>query len=60
MITEDSFIKVPSDINGNPRYACHFTNLMTDSERITIPTVSAKYKAALARARKELKQLKAG
>lgn len=27
------FTRVNNDVNGNPRYVCHFTNLLTDADR---------------------------
>ena len=47
------FERIKNDINGNPRYVCHFLNLLTREEldRSGEP-VSAKYNLALHRARK--------
>ena len=50
------FERIKNDINGNPRYVCHFLNLLTREEldrngEQWIP-VSAKYNLALHRARK--------
>jgi hypothetical protein len=49
MITPDSFIRVASDVNGNPRYVCHYTwfNTPTDSDA----PVNTKYSTALVRAK---------
>lgn len=27
------FTRINNDVNGNPRYVCHFLNLLTDAER---------------------------
>ena len=45
------FKRVNSDINGNPRYVCHYLNLLTDSERADV-NVKNGYEIALKRARK--------
>ena len=61
MKTED-FTRVNNDSNGNPRYVCHFLNLITDNERgysysegVKVEdmklTIDQKYSAALKRAR---------
>ena len=54
MITTENFTRVKNDINGNPRYVCHFLNLNTPEELNAEPwiDVSEKYNLALARARK--------
>jgi hypothetical protein len=44
------FTKVKNDINGNPRYVCHFLNLLTDQDSKL--TINQQYDAALTRARK--------
>lgn len=33
MITVNDFTRISNDINGNPRYVCHFSNLITDREK---------------------------
>ena len=45
MITSEDFTCANNDINGNPRYICHFLALTTSAE-------NADYSLALARARK--------
>ena len=54
MITTENFTRVKNDINGNPRYVCHFLNLNTPEELNAEPwiDVSEKYNLALARSRK--------
>ena len=54
MITTENFTRVKNDINGNPRYVCHFLNLNTPEELNAEPwiDVSEKYNLALDRARK--------
>ena len=44
------FTRVKSDINGNPRYVCHFFGMLTHSE--TVSGGNGLYELALARARK--------
>jgi hypothetical protein len=39
------FTRANSDINGNPRYVCHFTNFIKDDEK-------ASYEVAIKRANK--------
>jgi hypothetical protein len=49
------FIRKNNDVNGNPRYVCHFLNLFTDKERkdyIFSPGLSEMYKIAVKRANK--------
>lgn len=46
-----AFTRVSNDINGNPRYVCHFFNLLTEAEK-NDKDVHFKYEAALARAKK--------
>ncbi len=52
--TKIDFTRVNNDTNGNPRYVCHFFNLLTDSENnyITGLSISDRYNVALNRARK--------
>jgi hypothetical protein len=54
------FSRINNDINGNPRYVCHFLNLLTDREKGSHDgvsysqgtlSVSARYDAALKRSR---------
>lgn len=49
-----NFHRVNSDVNGNPRFVCHFLNLNTRQELDADPwiTLPSKYDLALARARK--------
>ena len=48
MITIDDFTRVNNDVNGNPRYVCHFFKLNTKSET----DISQRYNLALIRSRK--------
>ena len=32
MIQTSDFIRIKNDVNGNPRYVCHYVNLNTDDE----------------------------
>ncbi len=56
-----SFTRINNDINGNPRYVCHYSNLLTESEaneiresgnRELFGWVNIEYQYALKRARK--------
>ena len=51
MITQDDFTRVNNDVNGNPRFVCHFLKLNTPAELNAEPWISDKYPLALARAR---------
>ena len=31
--SEIEFTRVKNDVNGNPRYVCHFSNVVTDDDR---------------------------
>lgn len=42
--------KIKLDVNGNPRYVCHFSHLLTEQEGWDSNSVSSKYALALARA----------
>lgn len=44
--------RVRNDTNGNPRYVCHFLNLLTREELDSVRDTGEKYQIALARARK--------
>jgi hypothetical protein len=43
------FTRINNDVNGNPRYACHYTHLSTPVDRDA--DISERYALALARAR---------
>jgi len=43
------FTKIKKDINGNPRYVIHFSNILTEGENLTI---SQKYDMAVKKANK--------
>ena len=45
------FTKIKHDVNGNPRYVCHFLNLNTEQEK-NIAGVSWLYQVAVKRANK--------
>jgi hypothetical protein len=49
-VNDIQFTRIDSDVNGNPRYVCHFSNLLKDSENTD--DISFKYATALARAKK--------
>jgi hypothetical protein len=48
------FKQINNDVNGNPRYVCHFLNLLKDEERYfnTGASIQSQYATALNRARK--------
>jgi len=52
MTKQIEFKRVNNDVNGNPRYVCHFFNLLTDDESRTLPNITAKYNAAIKTAHK--------
>jgi hypothetical protein len=59
MNTKIEFTRVNNDTNGNPRYVCHFLNLLTTGEKNRdfsdqkdIFCISNKYNYALIRAKK--------
>lgn len=45
-----NFTRVNNDVNGNPRYVCHFLNLITDKDEFT--SIDQRYALALQRAKK--------
>lgn len=45
------FTRVKNDVNGNPRYVCHFYNLINDKESKGL-NVLEKYSIALMKAKK--------
>ena len=49
MKNEIKFTRVKNDINGNPRYVCHFLNFITDEDK---GSINEQYEKALKRARK--------
>jgi hypothetical protein len=51
MTNRIDFKKVNNDINGNPRYVCHFFNLINDKESKGL-NVLEKYSLALMKAKK--------
>ena len=48
MNTNIEFTRVNNDINGNPRFVCHFLNLINDNDT---GSISEKYSLALKRSR---------
>jgi hypothetical protein len=53
MSTQIKFTRINNDTNGNPRYVCHFLNLLTDIESNNYDiNVSEQYNMALQRAKK--------
>ena len=55
MITQDDFTRVNNDVNGNPRYVCHFLAFTTNDDlpeyRMRLDYISRKYDLALKRAK---------
>jgi len=60
--TKIEFTRVNNDVNGNPRYACHFTDLLNEQDKADYPlrlspvfkvndNINARYAIALRRAR---------
>jgi len=55
MITSEDFTRANNDVNGNPRYVCHFLSLTVPSDLegyLGLDKITQKYNIALARARK--------
>ena len=55
MIEQNDFTRVNNDVNGNPRFVCHFLALTSGddlSEYRGLDKITQKYNLALARARK--------
>lgn len=55
METKIEFTRVNNDINGNPRYVCHFLNLLNDEEKSykrTGSNINNSYELALKKAKK--------
>jgi hypothetical protein len=52
--TKIDFLRVKNDTNGNPRYVCHYSELIKNSESyfITGLSISDRYNVALNRAKK--------
>lgn len=51
------FTRINNDVNGNPRYVCHFLAFITEEDRATVKgkfteTISNLYDLALKRAKK--------
>jgi len=57
---EIDFTRINNDINGNPRYVCHFLNLIKDCDKTDLAAqrhpyndkLSAEYELAIFRAKK--------
>lgn len=51
--TTIEFTRVNNDVNGNPRYVCHFTHLLSDAENRNYEgLINNKYAIAIKRANK--------
>lgn len=51
---EIDFTRINNDTNGNPRYVCHFNDLLTDAERqdYSGDWINRRYNTAIKRANK--------
>jgi len=47
---EIDFTRINNDINGNPRYVCHFLNLITSKDKFT--SIEERYNLSIKRANK--------
>lgn len=47
-ITPEDFTRINNDVNGNPRYVCHFLHFITDKDKFT--NLDERYKLACKRA----------
>lgn len=45
------FTRINNDVNGNPRYVCHFLNLLTEEENKRLD-ISERYAYAIKKAKK--------
>ena len=52
MTNKIEFTRIKNDVNGNPRYVCHFLILNTEEELVASPWLSDKYAIACKRANK--------
>lgn len=50
--TQIDWTRINNDNNGNPRYVCHFFELLTPEEKRSNVDTTKKYEIALKRARK--------
>lgn len=51
MLNSDMFTRVNSDINGNPRYVCHFLHLLRKVDREDTNVIGTLYEIALRNAK---------
>lgn len=51
MLKPDDFTRVDNDLNGNPRYVCHFLKFSMADDAANDWDISGKYEKALFRAR---------
>lgn len=47
-----TFTRIKNDVNGNPRYVCHFLTLNTEEELNSVEWIPNKYAIACSRANK--------
>jgi hypothetical protein len=45
------FKRINNDVNGNPRYVCHFFNILSDKESNSDLSINGKYELALKKAK---------
>lgn len=53
MITKDNFKRIDNDINGNPRYVCHYSWFLSEKDKTELPGYE-QYDRALKNAKKLL------
>ena len=56
MFTPEDFTRVNNDVNGNPRYICHFLSMTTPNDLedyMGLDKITQKYNLALSRAKKQ-------
>ena len=51
MVTIENFTRVNNDVNGNPRFALHFLNLLTDNEQNGGKSINDMYNEAVRKAK---------
>jgi hypothetical protein len=51
MSSKENFTRVNNDVNGNPRWVCHFTNLEADTSTASPWDISSRYNEAVSFAR---------
>lgn len=56
MITPNNFKRIDNDVNGNPRFVCHFLNFITEKDEKEVKKdlheISYLYEIAISKAKK--------